>query len=50
MRIVDILYGLPYILLVILFKIAFEPADQPHGRNGCARMANLSCCSARSGW
>ena len=24
MRIVDILYGLPYILLVILFKIAFE--------------------------
>jgi len=25
MRSVDILYGLPYILLVILFKIAFEP-------------------------
>ena len=25
MRCVDILYGLPYILLVILFKIAFEP-------------------------
>jgi oligopeptide transport system permease protein len=25
MRFVDILYGLPYILLVILFKIAFEP-------------------------
>ena len=25
MRLVDILYGLPYILLVILFKIAFEP-------------------------
>lgn len=25
MRIVDILYGLPYILLVILFKIALEP-------------------------
>jgi oligopeptide transport system permease protein len=25
MRIVDILFGLPYILLVILFKIAFEP-------------------------
>ena len=25
MRTVDILYGLPYILLVILFKIAFEP-------------------------
>src|SRR5437899_977853 len=24
MRIVDILYGLPYILLVILFKVAFE--------------------------
>src|SRR6185369_15089609 len=24
MRIVDILYGLPYLLLVILFKIAFE--------------------------
>jgi len=26
MRIVDILYGLPYILLVILFKVAFEPS------------------------
>jgi ABC-type dipeptide/oligopeptide/nickel transport system permease subunit len=26
MRTVDILYGLPYILLVILFKIALEPA------------------------
>jgi len=26
MRIVDILYGLPYLLLVILFKIALEPA------------------------
>ncbi len=25
MRIVDVLYGLPYILLVILLKIAFEP-------------------------
>lgn len=25
MRVVDILYGLPYILLVILLKIAFEP-------------------------
>ena len=25
MRLVDILYGLPYILLVILFKIGFEP-------------------------
>lgn len=25
MRFVDILYGLPYILLIILFKIAFEP-------------------------
>jgi oligopeptide transport system permease protein len=29
MRIVDVLYSLPYILLVILFKIAFEP---PLGR------------------
>lgn len=26
MRFVDVMYGLPYILLVILFKIAFEPA------------------------
>lgn len=26
MRFVDVLYGLPYILLVILLKIAFEPA------------------------
>ena len=28
MRMVDILYGLPYILLVILLKIAFEPGLQ----------------------
>ncbi len=34
MRIVDVLYGLPYILLVILFKIAFEA---PLGR-GLERM------------
>ncbi len=27
MRIVDVLYGLPYILLVILFRIAFEQAN-----------------------
>ena len=28
MRIVDVLYGLPYILLVVLLKIAMEPAFQ----------------------
>ena len=26
MRIVDVMYGLPYVLLIILLKIAFEPA------------------------
>ena len=39
MRIVDILYGLPYILLVILFKIAFEPVLGRAGLNPQA--ANL---------
>jgi ABC-type dipeptide/oligopeptide/nickel transport system permease subunit len=39
MRLVDILYGLPYILLVILFKIAFEPVLGRHGFNPQA--ANL---------
>ena len=34
MRIVDILYGLPYILLVILFKIAFEQPLARDVRNG----------------
>ncbi|HEV2293442.1 MAG TPA: ABC transporter permease [Tepidisphaeraceae bacterium] len=39
MRLVDILYGLPYILLVILFKIAFEPVLGRAGLNPQA--ANL---------
>ena len=39
MRLVDILYGLPYILLVILFKIAFEPMLGRSGLNPQA--ANL---------
>jgi oligopeptide transport system permease protein len=39
MRFVDILYGLPYILLVILFKIAFQ--DKLTGLLGSARAANL---------
>jgi ABC-type dipeptide/oligopeptide/nickel transport system permease subunit len=39
MRVVDILYGLPYILLIILFKIALEhPFTQWFGSN---RVANL---------
>ena len=39
MRVVDILYGLPYILLIILFKIALEhPFTQLFGSN---RVANL---------
>ncbi len=36
MRTVDVLYGLPYILLVILFKIALEP---PLGKIGLAPAA-----------
>jgi ABC-type dipeptide/oligopeptide/nickel transport system permease subunit len=39
MRTVDILYGLPYILLVILFKVAFEP--QLQRLFGSAQTANL---------
>jgi oligopeptide transport system permease protein len=31
MRAVDVLYGLPYILLVVLLKIALEPALSPMG-------------------
>ena len=38
MRFVDILYGLPYILLIILFKIAFE---DPLARHTNATFANL---------
>jgi oligopeptide transport system permease protein len=41
MRLVDVLYGLPYILLVILFKVAFEEPlgrllgwTQPHDATG----------------
>src|SRR5438477_13115932 len=49
MRLVDILYGLPYILLVILFKIAFEfplakRLDKLQGSNRCfdsSQVANL---------
>ncbi|HZL37345.1 MAG TPA: ABC transporter permease [Tepidisphaeraceae bacterium] len=39
MRSVDVLYGLPYILLVVLLKIAMEPAMTNHGVNASA--ANL---------
>jgi ABC-type dipeptide/oligopeptide/nickel transport system permease subunit len=39
MRTVDVLYGLPYILLVILFKIAFEP--RLTSLFGSAQAANL---------
>lgn len=39
MRTVDVLYGLPYILLVILFKIAFEAPLT--GLLGSAQAANL---------
>lgn len=38
MRTVDVLYGLPYILLIILFKIAFE---EPLSRQIDAQTANL---------
>lgn len=39
MRLVDILYGLPYILLVILVKVAFEP--RLAAAFGDARAANI---------
>ena len=40
MRLVDILYGLPYILLVILFKIGFEPR----------LVSVMAWCSQRWSW
>ena len=39
MRSVDVLYGLPYVLLIILLKIALEPLLAPFGMNAAA--ANL---------
>jgi oligopeptide transport system permease protein len=41
MRCVDILYGLPYILLVILLKIALEDPLREHLFHGLAEAANL---------
>jgi ABC-type dipeptide/oligopeptide/nickel transport system permease subunit len=41
MRTVDILYGLPYILLVILLKIALEDPMRDHLFHGLASAANL---------
>jgi ABC-type dipeptide/oligopeptide/nickel transport system permease subunit len=41
MRSVDILYGLPYILLVILLKIALEDPMRDHLFRGVAAAANL---------
>jgi len=38
MRAVDVLYGLPYILLILLFKVAFEP---PLARLAGPQAANL---------
>jgi oligopeptide transport system permease protein len=39
MRLVDVLYGLPYVLLVILIKLAFEPPLA--AALGSARAANI---------
>ena len=63
MRTVDVLYGLPYILLVILFKIAFEgplasllhmvqPLDSLQQPRGSARRRQRisSCCFRRLAW
>lgn len=41
MRFVDIMYGLPYILLVVLFKIALEPALGPERMGLSIEAANL---------
>ena len=51
MRIVDILYGLPYLLLVILFKIALEPAVAARtGSPGVANFVVLFCAIGAVSW
>jgi oligopeptide transport system permease protein len=51
MRIVDILYGLPYLLLVILFKIALEPAVAARtGSPGLANFVVLFCAIGAVSW
>lgn len=51
MRIVDVLYGLPYLLLVILFKIALEPAVAARtGSPGVANFIVLICAIGAVSW
>ncbi len=51
MRVVDILYGLPYILLVILFKIAFEgPLTQLLGDPQAANLVVLFSAIGLVSW
>ena len=51
MRIVDVLYGLPYLLLVILFKIALEPAVAAQtGSPGVANFIVLICAIGAVSW
>lgn len=51
MRLVDILYGLPYILLIILFKIAFEdPLSRAFGNNMIANLVVLFAAIGLVSW
>ncbi|HZZ42669.1 MAG TPA: ABC transporter permease [Tepidisphaeraceae bacterium] len=50
MRVVDILYGLPYILLVILFKIALEPVLGGHMSAQAANMVVLFSAIGLVSW
>jgi oligopeptide transport system permease protein len=50
MRIVDVLYGLPYILLVILFKTAFEPRLAKHIGSSAANLIILFSAIGLVSW
>jgi oligopeptide transport system permease protein len=50
MRLVDILYGLPYILLVILFKIAFEPPLEKAWNSKAANLVVLFSAIGMVSW
>jgi oligopeptide transport system permease protein len=51
MRTVDVMYGLPYILLVILFKIAFEPRlEKFFGTHAAANIVTMFVAIGLVSW
>jgi oligopeptide transport system permease protein len=51
MRFVDVMYGLPYVLLVILFKIAFEPAiERMLGTKAAANIVTMFVAIGLVSW